>query len=326
MLNLEVYSFMSKLYCIGELLIDFQSIGTGTLKETEQFVKKAGGAPANVCVQAVKLGKKAQYLTKVGNDGFGDFLKETLKNEGVDVSHILQSDEYNTSLAFVSIKEDGERDFSFYRTMTADLYFKAEEFEDIEFEKGDVLEFGSVALSTEITQNAHKNLIMKAKKAGALVCFDPNLRFNLWTSRDELRNTVNEFAKFADVIKVGKDELEFLTGKENGMHDIMGDSVSVLLVTDGSKGAKAYVKNGKIFSSSGYKVKAIDATGAGDSFFGAFIAGLMDAGARSENLSSSDMDYQTMLDFACKCGAYTTMGYGAIAAMGTREKVNKAVN
>ena len=93
---------MSKLYSIGELLIDFQSVGTGGLKDTKQFVKNAGGAPANVCVQAVKLGQKAVYLTKVGGDGFGDFLIEVLNGEGVDTSHILRSDKYDTSLAFVS--------------------------------------------------------------------------------------------------------------------------------------------------------------------------------------------------------------------------------
>ncbi|MDE7106063.1 MAG: carbohydrate kinase, partial [Anaeroplasmataceae bacterium] len=90
---------MSKLYSIGELLIDFQSVGTGSLKETKQFVKNAGGAPANVCVQAVKLGSEAVYLTQVGNDGFGDFLIEALKSEGVDVSFISKSNEYDTSLA-----------------------------------------------------------------------------------------------------------------------------------------------------------------------------------------------------------------------------------
>ncbi|MDE6408058.1 MAG: hypothetical protein K2K50_05585, partial [Anaeroplasmataceae bacterium] len=143
---------MSKLYSIGELLIDFQSVGTGSLKETKEFVKNAGGAPANVCVQAVKFGKDAVYLTKVGNDGFGDFLIDSLKNEGVDVSFISKSNEYDTSLAFVSFKEDGEREFSFYRKMAADLHFTKEDFKDVAFTKNDILEFGSVALKTEVSR------------------------------------------------------------------------------------------------------------------------------------------------------------------------------
>lgn len=116
---------MSKLYSVGELLIDFQSVGTGSLKDTAQFVKNAGGAPANVCVQAVKLGQSAAYLTMVGNDGFGEFLTETLKREGVDTSYIKSSDKYDTSLAFVSFKDGGEREFSFYRKAAADQIGRA---------------------------------------------------------------------------------------------------------------------------------------------------------------------------------------------------------
>ena len=98
---------MCKLFSIGELIIDFQSVGVSSLKDTSQFVKNAGGAPANVCVQASKFGHETIYLSKVGNDGFGDFLIETLKNEGVDTTYISKSNNHDTSLAFVSFKEEG---------------------------------------------------------------------------------------------------------------------------------------------------------------------------------------------------------------------------
>ena len=318
---------MSKLYSIGELLIDFQSVGIAPLKDTQQFVKKAGGAPANVCVQAVKLGQKAVYLTKVGNDGFGEFLIQTLKNEGVDVTHISKSSEYETSLAFVSFTEDGEREFSFFRKAAADLYFTAGDFKDIKFEKGDVLEFGSVALQTEIAKETHKYLLKRAKDAGAIICFDPNLRFNLWEDKDELRKVVKEFASFADVIKVGEDELEFISelkGKQ-AVDTLFGGNLKVLLLTNGGKGAKLYLDGELCSEHSGYKVKTVDTTGAGDSFFGAFIAQLLEMGATVENLLNGSFNYGKMLDFACKCGAYTTTGFGAISAMGNKEKVDKAV-
>lgn len=317
---------MSKLYSIGELLIDFQSVGTGSLKDTAQFVKNAGGAPANVCVQAVKLGQKAVYLTKVGNDGFGDFLVQTLEDEGVDTSFVSKSDDYDTSLAFVSFKENGEREFSFYRRAAADLHFTPEDFRGVSFNRGDVLEFGSVALKTAEARETHLYLIDKAEEAGALVCFDPNLRFNLWESRDELRATVNEFLKYAHVIKVGLDELEFITGEsgENAVKRLFGGKLKIALVTDGGKGAKVYFADGRSYACGGYKVKTVDTTGAGDSFFGAFIAQLLEAEITPETLEKG-ADYAKMLDFACKCGAYTTAGYGAIPAMGSRENVEKAV-
>lgn len=318
---------MSKLFSIGELLIDFQSVGLGGLKETKQFVKNAGGAPANVCVQAVKLGQEAVYLTKVGNDGFGEFLIESLKNEGVDVTFISKTDEYDTSLAFVSFKEDGEREFSFFRRAAADLHFTEEDFKGVEFGAGDILEFGSVALKTEQAKATHKSLIARAKKAGATVCFDPNLRFNLWESKEELKAVVNEFAAYADVIKVGCDELEFITGLpvEKAVKSVFTGGLKILLVTDGGKGAKLYLADGREFSCGGYKVKAIDTTGAGDSFFGGVIAQLMEENLSAAELINGKTDYKKILDFACKCGAYTTTGYGAIPAMGNRDKIDKAV-
>ena len=318
---------MSKLYSIGELLIDFQSVGAAPLKDTQQFVKKAGGAPANVCVQAVKLGQKAVYLTKVGNDGFGEFLIETLKNEGVDTAYITKSSEHDTSLAFVSFTEDGEREFSFFRRAAADLYFTSGDFKGVEFNKGDILEFGSVALKTFVARTTHKYLIDKAKSSGALVCFDPNLRFNLWDDKEELKQVVNEFAAYADVIKAGEDELEFITGLKGkkAVEAMFTGNLKILLVTNGGKGAKLYLSDGRAEECGGYKVKTVDTTGAGDSFFGAFIAQLLENGATCQNLLNAQFDYKYMLDFSCKCGAYTTMNFGAISAMGNKEKVNKVV-
>lgn len=309
---------MSKLYSIGELLIDFQSVGSGSLKQTKQFVKNAGGAPANVCVQAVKLGQQAVYLTKVGNDGFGEFLIETLRDEGVNISHIKKTDKYDTSLAFVSFTDGGEREFSFYRRAAADLHFTPDDFCDVTFLRGDLLEFGSVALKTDEAKATHKYLIDKAKAAGARICFDPNLRFNLWESSDELRATVLQFLAYADIVKVGDDELEFITGQplEYAVKTLFKGALQMLFVTFGEKGAKLYLKD-KVFSCDGYKVKTVDTTGAGDSFFGAAISQLMD--------ETKQIDYQELLNFACKSGAYTTMGYGAIPAMGNKEKIEKAV-
>ncbi len=318
---------MSKLYSVGELLIDFQSVGTGGLKETKQFIKNAGGAPANVCVQAVKLGQKAAYLTKVGDDGFGEFLIDSLKKEGVDVSYISRSGEYDTSLAFVSFKDGGEREFSFYRKAAADLHFTEQDFKDVNFRADDVLEFGSVALKTAQARDTHKFLIDRAESAGALICFDPNLRFNLWESKQELKDAVKEFAAYADVIKAGADELEFLCGLpvEEAVKIMFGGKLKMLFVTDGGKGAKLYLADGRSYSCEGYKVNTIDTTGAGDSFFGGAIAQIMRLNLSADNLVNGKTDYGKILDFACKCGAYTTTGYGAIPAMGDRENIEKAV-
>ncbi len=314
---------MSKLVCIGELLIDFQSKGEGSLKETAEFVKKAGGAPANVCVQAAKLGCKTMYLSKVGADGFGDFLIDALKKENVDTTGIGQTEDCDTSLAFVNFKAGGEREFSFYRRTAADLSFSADEFTDVEFERGDALEFGSVALATQNNRAAHDRLIEKATRAGAIVCFDPNVRLNLWSDAQMLKRVILDYAGRCDVLKLGDDELRFVTGADgidDGVNALV-TSAKLIAVTRGARGAKLFVKGGKACDFSGVKVNAVDTTGAGDSFFGGFIAELLRRGVTPDTLTEIDGD--KILKFACKCGSFTTTGFGAIAAMGDRRSVEK---
>ena len=317
---------MNKLYSIGELLIDFQSVGTGSLKDTEQFVKKAGGAPANVCAQAAKLGCQTVYLTKVGDDGFGDFLIESIKEVGIDTRYVLKDKNYNTSLAFVSFQANGEREFSFYRKNAADLNFTKEDFEKVKFEKDDILEFGSVALQSEVAKDTHRYLIKKAQESGSIIAFDPNLRLNLWDNHEELKDVVNEFMKYADVMKIGKDELEFVKGNDldRAIKELFKGNLKVLLLTDGAKGAEVYV-NDKVYHCPGYKVKTVDTTGAGDSCFGAFLACLLKNNVKKETLISESNNYQEMLNFACKAGAYTTTGYGAIKAMGDQASIERMV-
>lgn len=207
------------------------------------------------------------------------------------------------------------------------MHFTPADFEKASFTAGDVLEYGSVALKTEEARLTHEYLINKAVAAGALICFDPNIRFNLWDSKQALKDAVTQFAGYADIIKVGDDELEFITGKrgEQAVKAMFTGKLKLLLVTYGGAGAKAYLSDGSVYGCGGYKVKTVDTTGAGDSFFGSFIAQLMEVGATADNLLSGKADFGKILDFACKCGAYTTAGFGAIPAMGNKEQVEKAV-
>lgn len=310
---------------MGELLIDFQSKGSGTLKNTDVFVKKAGGAPANVCVQAKRLGCDCMYLSQVGSDAFGDFLVDTLNGEGIDTRYILRNGDYDTSLAFVSFGAGGERQFAFYRRTAADLYFTPEQFSGVEFNCGDVCEFGSVALSTSEARRAHDFVIDKAHASGAIVCFDPNLRFNLWNDKNELKKVVHEYAKKADVVKVGDDELEFITGvsdTDSAVKVLFDYGVKMVAVTRGAHGAKLYLNDGRSFDCGGFAVKAVDTTGAGDSFFGGLISEIMRLGMNRDTVVG-EFDYDEILEFACKCGSYTTTKFGAIAAMGNRRKILK---
>ena len=154
---------MSKLIVIGEALIDWIPDVKGVgLKSVEGFKRVAGGAPANVAGACAKLKEKATLLTCVANDAFGEYLIDTFKENQIDISNIVRTDDYDTSLAFVSLKKDGNRDFKFYRRTAADLQFSENDIRDNLCEKGDIIHFCSVDLVESPMKKAHKKLIEQA--------------------------------------------------------------------------------------------------------------------------------------------------------------------
>ena len=119
---------MKKVISIGEALIDFiPNQKVCELKDVISFERVAGGAPANVSAVVAKLGGKSNFISKLGKDAFGDYIIETLKEANVNTDYVLRTDKANTGLAFVSLKEDGNRDFSFYRNPSADMLLEANE-------------------------------------------------------------------------------------------------------------------------------------------------------------------------------------------------------
>jgi fructokinase len=204
---------MTKLYSIGEVLIDFiPQQKNVALKDVVSFERAPGGAPANVAAAVSKYGHEAAMMTKLGYDAFADFLIEKLEEAGVQTDKILRTSEANTGLAFVSLKENGERDFSFYRKPSADLLFSEKEDEADWFGAGDMLHFCSVDLVESPMKEAHKRAIQLMKEKGGLVSFDPNVRLPLWESPEACRSAILEFLHHAHLVKISDEELEFITG------------------------------------------------------------------------------------------------------------------
>jgi len=153
----------------------------------ESFKEFQGGAPANVAAAVAKYGGNASIITQLGFDAFGDFLLEQLQQVGVNTEKVMRTSEANTGLAFVSLREDGERDFSFYRNPSADLLFSENEIDEEWFEEGDILHFCSVDLVESPMKYAHVKAIRSAKTKGAIISFDPNVRLPLWKHADDFR-------------------------------------------------------------------------------------------------------------------------------------------
>ncbi len=318
---------MKKLVAIGEALIDFIPTEKGcSLGEVDTFHPVTGGAPANVCGAYTKLGGTSEMITQLGNDAFGDKIEKDLKGFGIQTEHIIRTDEANTCLAFVSLMEDGNREFSFYRKPSADMLLQKQDINEKWFENSFALHFCSVSLGEYPMKYAHKTAIEYAKKAGAIISFDPNIRLPLWNDHKALKNTVLEFLPYADILKISDEELEFITGYqtiEQAKEILFQGNVKVVIFTKGAEGAEVYTNHMKA-TSEGKKVKALDTTGAGDAFIGSFLYQLSADGMTAETLSDlSEQKAVEYMNFSNAYCAYSIQGKGAIASYATMEDMKK---
>lgn len=317
---------MRRLFAIGEALIDFiPNVTNSELKDVEQFSRQVGGAPCNVAATVQKLGGHSEMVTQLGNDAFGDIIVETIERIGVGVNHIKRTNEANTALAFVSLKEDGQRDFSFYRKPSADMLYDPSNIEDIVVTQNDILHFCSVDLVESLMKQAHLKMIEKFEKTQGTIVFDPNVRLPLWNDPEACRRAILEFIPKANVVKVSDEELEFITGikdEAEAIQSLFKGNVAVVIYTQGPKGAQVFTNNQYNAKQHGFKVKAIDTTGAGDAFIGAVISRMLtsdiiDVAQLFEN------EGKNILEFGNRVAAMTTTRYGAIESLPTKEELQE---
>lgn len=317
-------STKSSIVCIGELLIDFFCTNVDSdLVEGQHFEKQAGGAPANVCAAIVKLGGSALFSGKVGNDPFGHFLKKTLDDLNIDTSMLVLDDEHPTTLAFVSLKANGERDFVFNRG--ADAFLTENDFNKDEIMKHNILHFGSAtALLDDPFRSTYLNLMHLAKDEGKFISFDPNYRSNLWKGRREnFVQIAKKGVAIADFVKVSDDELKIITGLNDltaGAQALHKIGAKVVAVTLGKKGT--LISNGHHLETVlSIEVDAIDSTGAGDTFVGATLYQL--AKEKDPIRFIEDFEHlKKIIYFSNKVGAMVCTKVGAISAIPYIEEVS----
>lgn len=318
---------MKQLLAIGEALIDFIPAESGKeMKHVSAFAPAVGGAPANVCGAYVKLGGEAAMITQLGDDPFGDKIADEFASCGIGCDYVKRTRKANTSLAFVALKEDGNREFSFYRKPGADMLMGADDIQESWFSDIFGLHFCSVSLGNFPMKEAHRQAIRYASEAGALVSFDPNLRFALWEDTEELKRVVREFAPMAHVLKVSDEELEFITGYSDireALPGLLTGNTRLVIYTRGAEGAECYTRDSGAFAPS-EKVKAVDTTGAGDGFIGSFLYCLSADGVTAAQLDTlSGEQMQRYLAFANKFCAKSVMGHGAIASYPTMGEMKR---
>ncbi|KAG8369514.1 hypothetical protein BUALT_Bualt14G0021500 [Buddleja alternifolia] len=294
----------------GEMLIDFVPTVSGvSLTEAPGFLKAPGGSPANVAIAVTRLGGKAAFLGKLGDDEFGHMLAGILKENGVSADGVNFDNGARTALAFVTLRADGEREFMFYGNPSA----------------AKVFHYGSISLIVEPCRSAHLTAMEVAKQGGALLSYDPNLRLHLWPNAEFARQQIMTIWDKADVIKISDVELQFLIGGDRiddaAARSLWHPTLKLLLVTLGEKGCRYYAKNfqGGVDS---YPVKAVDTTGAGDSFVGALLCKIVD----DHSIIEDESRLKEVLKYACACGAITTTKKGAIPALPKHSEVLTLIN
>lgn len=300
----------------GELLIDFVALETGVaVGDASGFVKAPGGAPANVAVGIAKLGQPSAFLGQVGDDPFGHFLDGVLRAEGVNTHGLRFSSEARTGLAFVSLRADGERSFVFYRNPSADMLMTPGDIDYDVINTARIFHYGSITTITEPSRSATLMAIQHARRNGAFISYDPNLRMSLWSSEDSARAGLLAGLHGAHLVKVSEEELEFLTGG-SVVDPLWREDMSLIAVTRGAAGVSLFTRDGVRVDVPGFAVQAVDTTGAGDGFVAGLLVGLL------EHRFPMDAKSLTQIArFANAVGAITTTGKGAIPSLPTRATV-----
>jgi len=295
----------------GELLIDFVALEMGvTVGDASGFVKAPGGAPANVAAAVARLGYPSAFMGQVGDDPFGRHLADVLAAEDVDITGLTYSSAARTALAFVSNTADGDRSFMFYRHPSADMLMRPADVNTALIDACAAFHHGSITFIREPAASALRMALKRASAAGKFISYDPNLRLPLWDNAEAARAGMLSGLESANLLKISEEELEFLTGG-NDVAPLWRDSLEMICVTYGAKGAVAHLKGGSVFEHGGYAVVATDTTGAGDAFVAAMLIGIL------QNRQNWRAQLPAILDFANAVGALTCLGKGAIPSLPT---------
>ncbi|MEH6682286.1 MAG: carbohydrate kinase [Sediminicola sp.] len=306
---------MKKVYCIGELLIDFVAEKQGSdLSKANVFTKKAGGAPANVACAIAKLGGESAFVGSVGKDPFGTFLLDILEEHQVDISFVQRSKTF-TTLAFVSLAGDGERDFVFSRGADRELSYDPGLKEHF---KGNILHFGAAtALLGGHLEEAYKHYFFDALSKEAFICFDPNFRADLWKGNEgEFIKKCLPFIEKSDLCKFSLEEAKLLSGKGdleaacNFLHNVGAKALTITLGGEGTFVSTPIAKT----QVPSIKVVPVDTTGAGDAFIGCLLQQLSLLENTGRLLEDMGL-FTSFVAVANRAGAITTTNYGAIPAL-----------
>ncbi len=309
---------------LGELLIDFTENGVSG-QGNPIYEANPGGAPCNVLAMLAKLERKTAFIGKVGQDIFGNRLKEILAETGIDTSNLVMDKDVRTTLAFVETFPDGDRDFSFYRNPGADMMLREDEVcEDI-LRDTKIFHFGTLSMTHEEVRRATKKAVETAKAAGAVLSFDPNLREPLWNSLEEAKEQTAYGLSKCDFLKISDNEIRWFTGEEDfdaGIRKLRGQyDIPLIVLSMGKDGSRAYYKDLRVEVAPFLQENTIETTGAGDTFGACCLHYVLQCGLDGFDENS----LREMLVFANAAASIITTRKGALRVMPTMNEVQELV-
>ena len=309
-----------KVIAVGEILIDFVASEPVSYEEVKFFEKCFGGAPMNTIVGVSRLDVSSGVITAVSDDSFGNFLRNELGRNGVDVSHVVVKKGKRTTVTFVANDPaTGERSFMFYRKPwiggTADTSLEVRDIDKSYVSGASILHVSGFSLSQNPCRNAVFKAMDYAKKAGVRVSFDPTLRTDVWDSLSVLRKTYDRALKSSDIATFSKEEAEFIfqTGDpEEAGRRALGYGIEIVGIKLGERGSIIFSEGGEKIELPAFKVKPIDTTGAGDGWNAGLLVGLI-----------KKWDLKKCITVANAIGALVVTRRGAITALPDREELQK---
>lgn len=305
---------------LGELLVDFTENGMSR-QGNPLLEANPGGAPCNVLSMLQRLGKKTSFIGKVGNDAFGKMLRDVVKEQGIYTGNLLTDEKVPTTLAFVHTGEDGDRSFSFYRSPGADMMLRSSDIDEEMLKDTKIFHFGTLSMTDRQIADTTIYAVQKAKEAGAVISFDPNLRPPLWENLEEAKKEMWYGISQCDILKISDDEIAFLTGTEDidaGIAAIMAKYQPALVcATMGKRGSKAWFKGQEAFFGPFLQKDTIETTGAGDTFMACILNTVLEKGL--DKLTGEDLS--AMLEFANAAASIITTRKGALRVMPQKQEI-----
>lgn len=310
---------------LGELLVDFTENGLSG-QGNPLLEANPGGAPCNVLAMLQNYGHHTAFIGKVGDDMFGKMLTDAVKSVDIDTAGLKTDPTVHTTLAFVHTYENGDRDFSFYRNPGADMMLTKDDVDTSLLENTKIFHYGTLSSTHEGVREATRYAVDAAKKAGAVITFDPNYRAPLWGSEEEAKREIEYGFAHCDMLKISDNEVELMCGTDDydkGARMLIDRyHIPLICVTMGRDGSRAYYKGIRVEAGPFLQEHTIETTGAGDTFCASAIHFVLKYGIDGFN----EERLKEMLTWGNAAASLITTRKGALKVMPKVEEVEALIH